>query len=52
MQCSFAVLGRVIFAVDETDLAEGEDVLSIVRECQISCIADIEGLKLEVLKGF
>lgn len=39
MQCIYAVLKRVIFAVDEEELAKGEEPLSIVLERQISYFA-------------
>lgn len=44
MQCIHAVIKRVIFAVDEEKLAEGEEVLSVVLERQVSYFADEEGL--------
>lgn len=44
MQCIYAVLKQVIFAVNEEDLAEGELPLSLVLERQISYFADEEGL--------
>ena len=49
MQCIYAVLKRVIFAVGEEELAEGEEALSIVLERQISYFADEDGLN-ELLK--
>ncbi|KAL9076571.1 MAG: hypothetical protein Q9161_000903 [Pseudevernia consocians] len=42
--CIYAVLQRVIFAVGEDELAEGEEPLSIVLERQISYFADEDGL--------
>ena len=44
MQCIYAVLKRVIFAVGEEELAEGEDPLSVALERQISYFADEDGL--------
>ena len=38
------MLGRVIFAVDEEELAEGEELLAVVLERQISYFADEDGL--------
>ncbi|KAI4864017.1 kinase-like domain-containing protein [Hypoxylon rubiginosum] len=43
-KCIYAVHKRVIFAVADHELAEGEDVLSHVLERQISYFADPEGL--------
>ena len=43
-QCIYTVLKRVIFAVDEKELAEGEELLAVVLERQISYFADKEGL--------
>ncbi len=43
-QCIYAVLKRVIFAVGEEELAEGEDPLSVALERQISYFADEDGL--------
>ncbi|KAL9135478.1 MAG: hypothetical protein Q9175_003330 [Cornicularia normoerica] len=44
--CIFAVLKRVIFAVGEGELAEGEEPLSIVLERQISYFTDEDGLNV------
>lgn len=44
MQCIYAVLRRVIFAVGEEELAEGEERLAVVLERQISYFADEDGL--------
>jgi serine/threonine protein kinase len=44
VQCIYAVLKRVIFAVDEEELAEGEEPLSVTLERQISYFADEDGL--------
>jgi hypothetical protein len=44
VQCIYAVLKRVIFAVGEEELAQGEERLSIVLERQISYFADEDGL--------
>ncbi len=44
MQCIYAVLRRVTFAVDKEALAEGEELLATVLECQISDFADEDGL--------
>lgn len=44
MQCIYAVLQRVIFAVAEEELANGEEPLSVVLERQISYFADEDGL--------
>lgn len=44
VQCIYAVLKRVIFAVDEEELAEGEEPLSVVLERQMSYFADEDGL--------
>lgn len=44
VQCIYAVLKRVIFAVGEEELAEGEEKLSVVLERQISYFADGDGL--------
>lgn len=44
MQCIYAVLKRVIFAVGDEELAEGEEPLSIILERQISYFADEDGL--------
>ena len=44
IQCIYAVLKRVIFAVSEEELVEGEDPLSVVLQCQISDSADEDGL--------
>ena len=47
------MLTRVIFAVDEEELAEGEETLSVVLERQISYFADEDGLNglLKHLEG-
>ncbi|TAQ88176.1 hypothetical protein B7494_g3490 [Chlorociboria aeruginascens] len=42
--CIYAVLKRVIFAVDKEKLAEGEEILAVVLERQISYFADEDGL--------
>ncbi|KAK4983981.1 hypothetical protein LTR50_006891 [Elasticomyces elasticus] len=42
--CIYAVLKRVIFAVDDEELADGEEPLSVVLERQISYFADEDGL--------
>ncbi|KAI4153093.1 MAG: hypothetical protein LQ340_002520 [Diploschistes diacapsis] len=42
--CIYAVLKRVIFAIGEDELREGEEPLSIVLERQISYFADEDGL--------
>ncbi|KAJ0106876.1 hypothetical protein J7T55_014952 [Diaporthe amygdali] len=42
--CIYAVYKRVIFAVGEHELGEGEDILAHVLERQISYFADKEGL--------
>ena len=44
MQCIYAVFKRVIFAVDEEELADGEEPLAVVLERQISYFADEDGL--------
>jgi len=44
VQCIYAVLKRVIFAVDEEKLVEGEEPLSVVLERQVSYFADEDGL--------
>jgi hypothetical protein len=44
VQRIYTVLKRVIFAVDEEELAEGEEPLSVVLERQISYSADEDGL--------
>ena len=44
VQCIYAVLKRVIFAVGDEELAEGEEPLSIILERQISYFADEDGL--------
>ena len=44
MQCIYAVLKRVIFAVDDGELAEWEEPLSVILERQISYFADENGL--------
>lgn len=43
-QCIYAVLKRVIFAVDDTELAEGEERLAVVLNRQISYFGDEEGM--------
>lgn len=45
MKCIYAVLRRVIFAVGEDELAEGEEP-SVVLERQISYFADEDGLNV------
>ncbi|KAK5133296.1 hypothetical protein LTR08_008030 [Meristemomyces frigidus] len=42
--CIYAITQQVIFAVDESELSEGEDKLAIVLERQISYFADEDGL--------
>ncbi|KAK3618636.1 hypothetical protein LTR22_026300 [Elasticomyces elasticus] len=42
--CIYAVTQQLIFAVDESELSEGEDKLAIVLERQISYFADEDGL--------
>ncbi|KAF2461759.1 kinase-like domain-containing protein [Lineolata rhizophorae] len=42
--CIYAVTKRVIFAVDNEELAPGEELLAAVLERQISCFADEDGL--------
>ncbi|MCJ1250871.1 hypothetical protein MMC30_008099 [Trapelia coarctata] len=42
--CIFTVLKRVIFAVDGKELADGEELLAVVLERQISYFADADGL--------
>ncbi len=44
VQCIYAVLKRVIFAVAEEELGEGEELLSVVLERQISYFADKDAL--------
>ncbi len=44
MQCIYAVLKRVIFAVSQDELAEGVEPLSVVLERQISYFVDEDGL--------
>ena len=44
MQCIYTLIKRVIFAVNEEELAEGEEVLAMVLERQISYFADEDGL--------
>lgn len=36
MQCIYAVLKRVVFAIDEGELAKDEEPLAVVPERQIS----------------
>lgn len=43
-QCIYAVLKRVIFAVGDEELKEGEDKLAIILERQLSYFSDLEGL--------
>lgn len=45
MQCIYAILRRVIFAVDERELVEGEVALAVVLERQISYFGDEGGLE-------
>jgi hypothetical protein len=40
VQCTHAVLKRVVFVDGEDELAEGEEPLSVALERQISCFAD------------
>ncbi|PGG96315.1 CMGC protein kinase [Blastomyces parvus] len=51
--CIYAVHKRVIFAVDESELGEGEEILAHVLERQISYFADAEGIQgfLEYIRG-
>lgn len=44
MQCIYAVTKRVIFAVADEELEEGEDKLAIVLERQLSYFSNIESL--------
>jgi hypothetical protein len=44
VQCIYAVLKRIIFAVDEEELAEGKELLAIILERQISYFTDEDGL--------
>jgi serine/threonine protein kinase len=44
IQCIYAVIKRLIFAVDKEELAEGEEALVVVLERQISYFADEDGL--------
>ncbi|MCJ1342295.1 hypothetical protein MMC31_000476 [Peltigera leucophlebia] len=44
MQCIYAVFKRLIFAVDEEELADGEEPLAVVLERQISYFADKDGM--------
>ena len=44
MQCVYAMTKRVIFAVNEEEVGEGEEVLGHVLERQISYFADLDGL--------
>ncbi len=44
MQCIYAVIKRVIFAVGKEELDEGEEALAVVLERQISYFADENGL--------
>jgi serine/threonine protein kinase len=43
-QCIYAVQEKILFAVDENELGEGEEVLAHVLERQISYFADKDGL--------
>ena len=45
MQCIYAVYKGVIFAVDESELGEGEEILAHVIERQISYFADEDGIQ-------
>ena len=38
------MIKRVIFAVDEEEIAEGEEILAVILERQISYFADEDGL--------
>lgn len=44
-KCIYAVHKRVIFAVDESELGEGEEILAHVLERQISYFADEDGIQ-------
>lgn len=44
MQCIYALNKRVIFAVADEELKEGEDKLAIVLERQLSYFSDLESL--------
>ena len=44
MQCIYALLKRVIFAVGKEELAEGEEPLAVAVQRQVSCFADEDGL--------
>lgn len=44
MQCTYAVLKRVVFAIDEDKIQRGEDVSTEFLERQISYFADEDGL--------
>ena len=44
MECIYVMTKRIIFAVDEEDLEEGEEPLAVILERQISYFADEEGL--------
>ena len=46
MQCIYAVFKRVIFAVGDNELAQGDELLAVVLERQISYFADEDGLKV------
>lgn len=43
MQCTYAVLKRVVFAIDEDKIQRGEDVSTEFLERQISYFADEDG---------
>lgn len=45
LQCIYAVHKRIIFAVDESELGEGEEILAHVLERQISYFADADGIQ-------
>lgn len=44
IQCIYALIERVIFAIDEEELKEGEDKLAVVLGRQLSYFADLESL--------
>ncbi|KAK2749961.1 hypothetical protein FQN55_002678 [Onygenales sp. PD_40] len=51
--CIYAVHKLIIFAIDESELGEGEEILAHVLERQISYFADEEGIQgfLEYIRG-
>jgi serine/threonine protein kinase len=52
LKCIYAVHKRIVFSVDESELAEGEEILAHVFEKQISYFADAEGIQafLELIR--